>query len=57
MVDRQWLGDLAFAVLLVLPLAALTQPQPTFHRPVAAPFAKAAAPDRLAPSGRVSLLG
>ena len=57
MVDRQWLGDLAFAVLLVLPLAALARPQPPMHHQTAAPFAKATASDRLAPSGRVSLLG
>lgn len=57
MVDRQWLGDLALAVLLVLPLAALARPQPPSHHPADTPFAKVRAADRLAASGRVSLLG
>lgn len=57
MVDRQWLGDFALAVLLVLPLAALARPQPPSHHSADTPFAKVRAADRLAASGRVSLLG
>ena len=31
MFDRHWLGDLALAVLLVLPLTGLAQSRPTTH--------------------------
>jgi len=57
MFDRQWLGDLALAVLLTLPLVGLART----YSPPADQAAKTVAvstssADRL-PSGRISLLG
>jgi len=57
MIDRHYFGDLALAVLLVLPLAGLTKPQTVFHRQVAQPMAISAASVDRSPEGRVSLLG
>ncbi len=57
MVDRQWLGDFALAVLLVLPFAALAGPQPALRHQSASPFVQMTGSDRLAGSGRVSLIG
>jgi hypothetical protein len=57
MFDRHWLGDIALAVLLVLPLAGLARAQPIIHHPAAATHAVSiTTADRL-PEGRVSLLG
>ena len=57
MVDRQAVGDLALAVLLALPLAALAKSQPApHHRSASVPAVQVAAADR-APGGRMSLLG
>ena len=57
MFDRHWLGDLALAVLLTLPLVGLARsyspPQQEIAKPAAVSVATA---DRL-PSGRISLLG
>ena len=55
MVDRQWLGDFGWAVLLALQLAALAWSQPLTGSS-AAPT-KAAVNSPLHDSGRVSLLG
>ena len=56
MFDRHWLGDLAIAVLLALPLAALARPQPVAHHPAAKSAISVAAADR-SPGGRIGLLG
>ena len=57
MVDRQAVGDLALAVLLALPMAALakTQPAPR-HTPATSAAVAIATTDR-APAGRMGLLG
>lgn len=57
MVDRQYFGDLALAVLLALPLAGLAKPQSVAHHPVAKPAAIATASADRSPEGRISLLG
>lgn len=57
MLDRHWLGDIALAVLLVLPLVGLVRMPPTPHHPTAqAASVSVAAADR-APAGRISLFG
>jgi hypothetical protein len=57
MVDRQSVGDLALAVLLALPLAAIAKSQPASpHQTASAGAVQIAAADRT-PGGRMSLLG
>jgi hypothetical protein len=57
MVDRHSFGDLALAVLLVLPLAGLAKPQTVFHHQSAKPAAISTAYADRSPAGRISLLG
>ena len=58
MVDRHWLGDIALAVLLALPLVSLARPQAVPHKQTAAHAAvKVATADRLPGNGRIGLLG
>jgi hypothetical protein len=57
MVDRHSFGDLAFAVLLVLPLAGLAKPQTILHHQSAKPAAISTASADRSPEGRISLLG
>jgi len=57
MVDRHAVGDLALAVLLALPLAALAKTQPAPRHASAVPAAVAVAAADRAPAGRLSLLG
>ncbi|MEA3068523.1 MAG: hypothetical protein QOK41_1930 [Sphingomonadales bacterium] len=58
MFDRQALGDLAFAVLLALPMATLARPQPVVHKAAAAPAViTVASADHSPGNGRISLLG
>jgi len=56
MFDRRWLGDLALAVLLILPLTGLAG-----SRPATLPTTHNTAPNvstaNLSPGGRVGLLG
>ena len=58
MSNRHLIGDLSFAILLVLPLIAFGRPPPVTQNSFAS---TAAAPsistDRMAASGRFSLLG
>jgi hypothetical protein len=57
MFDRQWLGDLALAVLLTLPLIGLARSYaPPSHPMAQAVAVSVPAADRL-PAGRISLLG
>ena len=60
MLDRQWVGDLALAVLLALPLSAVakaqTSPQATHLQITAGHPAVALAAERY-PGGRISLYG
>ena len=57
MFDRQWLGDLALAVLLTLPLVGFARSySPPDHQSVQTTPVSTSAADRL-PSGRISLLG
>lgn len=57
MFDRHWLGDLALAVLLTLPLVGLARSYSPPQQEIAKPAAvSVAAADRL-PGGRISLLG
>ena len=58
MVDRHYFGDLALAVLLVLPLVGLSRWQPVHHdyRTVTPHAISMTAADRV-PEGRISLLG
>jgi hypothetical protein len=57
MVDRHSFGDLALAVLLVLPLAGLAKPQTVLHHQSAKPAAISTAFADRSPAGRISLLG
>lgn len=57
MVDRRWPGDLALAVLLVLPFSTLSGREPISHPKTASFLAKINASDRLAEGGRASLIG
>jgi len=58
MADRHWLGDIALAVLLALPLVAIAHPAPTVPAHMTTPAAaKVATADRLPGNGRISLLG
>jgi hypothetical protein len=57
MVDRQYFGDLALAVLLALPLGGLAKPQNLVHHQVAKPAAISTASADRSPDGRISLLG
>jgi hypothetical protein len=57
MVDRHSFGDLALAVLLVLPLAGLARPQTILHHQSAKPAAISTASADRSPEGRISLLG
>jgi hypothetical protein len=57
MVDRHSFGDLALAVLLVLPLAGLAKPQTILHHQFAKPGAMTTASADGSPEGRISLLG
>ena len=57
MFDRHWLGDIALAVLLVLPLAGLARVQPVTPHPVATTHAVGITTADRSPEGRISLLG
>jgi hypothetical protein len=58
MIDRQTLGDIAFAILLALPLVAFARPEAPVHKNIETPAAaKLAIADRLPGDGRISLLG
>ena len=58
MVDRRWFGDLSLAILIALPIASLALPLPTSQPTIAKPAtAKVATADRIAATGRISLLG
>lgn len=58
MLDRRWFGDLGLAILLVMPIASLALPQPASSQPkTAAVMAKASTANRIAATGRISLLG
>jgi len=57
MVDRQYFGDLALAVLLALPLAGLAKPQTVIHHQVVKPAAISPPAADRAPGGRVSVFG
>ncbi len=56
MFDRHWLGDLALAVLLVLPMTGLARSRPVGQQtaPKSSAILTAAS---LSPSGRIGLLG
>jgi hypothetical protein len=57
MFDRHWLGDVALAVLLMLPVMSFARSHPNSEQQSAQAAAiSVAAADRL-PSGRISLLG
>jgi hypothetical protein len=57
MVDRHWLGDLSFAVLLALPMMGLASYQPVNHHRIVAPPAVSMTAAAHSPEGRISLLG
>ena len=56
MFDRHWLGDLAIAVLLVLPLTGLAESRPAAHQ-TALNSSTIATAANLSPSGRIGLFG
>jgi hypothetical protein len=56
MADRHLFGDLALAILLALPIASVALPVPATHDAASA-AAKSKPADRIAGSGRISLLG
>ena len=56
MTDRQWLGDLALAVLLALPLLALARPQPVFPKAAVHSAITLPSADRVPTAGRIGLL-
>jgi hypothetical protein len=58
MADRHLFGDLALAILLALPIASVALPVPATHdASTASAAAKSKPADRIAGSGRISLLG
>ncbi|MEA3079838.1 MAG: hypothetical protein QOF05_1246 [Sphingomonadales bacterium] len=57
MFDRHWLGDIALAVLLVLPLAGLARTQPITRHHVAKTDAVSITTADRSPEGRISLFG
>jgi hypothetical protein len=56
MFNRQWLGDFALAVLLVLPLTGLAAHRPSAHQSASSKSANVTTAN-LSPSGRIGLLG
>jgi hypothetical protein len=50
MIIRQWIGDLAFAIVLALPVAALTHPVAASHQ------TRSPATTQLASAERISVL-
>ncbi|MEA3058718.1 MAG: hypothetical protein QOE50_130, partial [Sphingomonadales bacterium] len=54
---RHWLGDIALAVLLVLPLAGLARTQPITRHHVAKTDAVSITTADRSPEGRISLFG
>jgi hypothetical protein len=56
MFDRHSLGDLAFAVLLALPLTGLAASRPATHQALHKAAVRVASSD-LSPAGRTGLLG
>ena len=56
MFDRHWLGDVALAVLLVLPLTGLAQQRPATHQMGLRTAATNGAAN-LSPGGRIGLMG
>jgi hypothetical protein len=56
MFDRHWLGDLALAVLLALPLTGLASSRPATHQN-ASKTSTTVTTASLSPSGRIGLLG
>jgi hypothetical protein len=56
MFDRHWFGDLALAVLLVLPLTGLARTHPTTHHTGLQTAATNATAD-LSRGGRIGLMG
>jgi hypothetical protein len=56
MIVRQLIGDLGFAILLALPLAALARPLPAPHPKTFPAGPQVASVDRLADSERIGLL-
>jgi len=59
MLVRRWFADLGLAILLALPIATLALPLPNnSNRSTSVPVAaKTASADRIASTGRISLLG
>lgn len=56
MFDRHWFGDLALAVLLVLPLTGLAQSRPTTHQ-IGLQTAATNGAASLSRGGRMGLMG
>jgi hypothetical protein len=57
-IDRHWLGDIALAILLALPLIAFARPHASVPKQQFASGAvHLATADRLPGNGRISLLG
>jgi hypothetical protein len=57
MVDRQWVGDLARAIMLALPLAFLARPAAATINSISSHYGVHAAATHIAASGRISVLG
>ena len=59
MIDRQWVGDVGLAILLALPTAALSRPQPAVPEKAASTplIEQAALADQSATERRFSLEG
>lgn len=57
MVDRHWLGDLARAVLLALPLAFLARPAAATINSIGSHYGVHVPGTHVAGSGRISVLG
>jgi hypothetical protein len=53
MIDRQWLGDVGLAVLVVLPTAALMWPSPTVSPPAALPHLQQPAKAKVAAQSQI----
>jgi len=57
MVDRQWIGDLARAILLALPLAFIARPAAATINSVSSHYGVHSAAKHIVSSGRISVLG
>ena len=57
MFDRHWLGDIALAVLVALPLIGLAKPQPVSKHPTVSTYSLSVPSTARTPGGRLGVMG